>query len=173
MVPAHWTQLSWIYGSYPVNRAFWGLGACSVHRGSQKSWRIAGAGSSPPLKPVRLCGLLSQLPCQLRWDLSEVCSAQCLRDPSGSGSQWPSTEPCTEKHAAWTFFPGQIHFPTPLKRLPGVSSQINHLHPNFSSWVCALVGGGEGRGSTQRNAHNVCHFIVCKSEWLQRRPCRG
>lgn len=151
LVPAHWAQLSWMYRSYPVNTR-------NSSRGHFGAWEhvlcigeARNAGELPVLeaalhwKPMRLCGLLSQLPCQLRWDLSKVCSAQCLRDPSGSRFQWPSMEPCTEKHAAWTFFLSQTHFPLPSRAFLGCPPKLTTCTWISCLGVCTLVGGGGGQ----------------------------
>lgn len=168
LVPAHWAQLSWMYRSYPVNTR-------NSSRGHFGAWEhvlcigeARNAGELPVLeaalhwKPMRLCGLLSQLPCQLRWDLSKVCSAQCLRDPSGSRFQWPSMEPCTEKHAAWTFFLSQTHFPLPSRAFLGCPPKLTTCTWISCLGVCTLVGGE--RVNSNKCSY-VCHFIIVQ-KWM-------
>lgn len=121
-------------------RAFWGLGACSVHRGSQKCWRVAVAGSSPPLKTNETLWITvpASLPAQVRPLQGVLCTVS-------QRPQWVQVSVALHgalhrKACCLDLLSQPDSLPTSLKSLPGVSSQINHLHLNFLSWGLHLGG---------------------------------
>lgn len=154
-LPSEYSQL------FP--RAFWGLGACSVHRGSQKCWRVASAGSSPPLKTNET--LWITIPASLPAQVGPLQGVLCT---VSQRPQWVQVSVALHgtlhrKACCLDLLSQPDSLPTSLKSLPGVSSQINHLHLNFLSWGLHLGGGGEGVNSNK--CSYVCHFIIVQ-KWM-------